>query len=334
MHILIVNNTIIPALKYGGTERVIWWLGKELVQRGYKVTYLVAKGSSCPFANVLELNTSKPFNELVPSDIDVIHLNYDVNETPLKPYILTLHGNINHQNKLDINTVFVSSNHAARFGSDVFVHNGLDPDDYGKPILDNKRNYIHFLGDAAWRVKNVRGAIHIASKAKIPLHIIGGIRFNFNQGIRLTLNLSTYFHGMLGGAEKNAIISHSKAMLFPALWHEPFGIAIIESLYYGCPVFGTPYGSLPEIVTEEVGFLSANSNKLVEAIKNVDSFSRKACHDYVMAHFTSRQMTDKYLYFYEQVLNGNSLNKQYPQLIQVQTEKFLPFEKPLLNKET
>jgi glycosyltransferase involved in cell wall biosynthesis len=326
MHILIVNNTVIPAVKYGGTERVIWWLGKELVRRGHKVTYMVAKGSNSPFANVIELNTDRPFNELVPSDVDVIHLNHGVNETPLKPYIVTLHGNINQQNKLDKNTVFVSSNHAERFGSDVFVHNGIDPEDYGDPILDNKRNYIHFLGDAAWRVKNVRGAIRIASKAKLPLHIIGGVRFNFNQGIRLTFNSNTHFHGMQGGAEKNAIINKSKAMLFPVLWHEPFGIAIIESLYFGCPIFGTPYGSLPEIVDKEVGFLSSKYDELVNAFKNVDRYSRKACHDHVMANFTSTQMTDKYLYYYMQVLNGNCLNEGQPQLKQVQIEKFLPFE--------
>lgn len=326
MHILIVNNTVIPAVKYGGTERVIWWLGQELVKRGNKVTYMVAKGSICNFANVIEFNSDKSFNEQVPYDIDVIHLNHGVNETPKKPYIVTLHGNINHQNKLDKNTVFVSANHAARFGSNCFVHNGINPQDYGSPIFNNKRNYIHFLGDAAWRVKNVRGAIRIASKAKIPLHIIGGVRFNFNQGLRFTLNPDMIFHGMTGGSEKNAIINQSKAMLFPVLWNEPFGIAIIESLYFGCPVFGTPYGSLPEIIIPDVGFLSANSNELVMALKNVDNYSRKACHCYVMENFTSTQMGDKYLHFYEQVLNGNYLNPAHPELINIQTEKFLPFE--------
>ncbi len=326
MHILIVNNTTIPALKYGGTERVIWWLGKALVKRGHKVTYMVAKGSTCSFANVLELNIDKPFNEQVPADIDVIHLNHGVNETPLKPYIETLHGNINDQRVLHKNMVFVSANHSARFGSDVFVHNGIDPEDYGTPIFNNKRNYIHFLGDAAWRVKNVRGAIGIASMAKLPLHIIGGVRFNFNQGIRLTFDTNAHFYGIKGGTEKNAIINSSKAMLFPVLWHEPFGIAIIESLFFGCPVFGTPYGSLPEIVTKEVGFLSNRSAELVIALKEVDSYNRKTCYDYVMAYFTSTQMTDKYLNYYEQVLNGNCLNEKYPQLIKVQAEKFLPFE--------
>ena len=326
MHVLIVNNTVIPALKYGGTERAIWWLGKELVKRGHKVTYMVAKGSSCPFANVIQLSNDRPFNELIPQDVDIVHLLNGANEKSNKPYIITLQGNINHQNKLDKNTVFVSANHAARFGSNIFVYNGIDPDDYGQPIFNNKRDYIHFLGDAAWRVKNVRGAIRIAKKAKLPLHIIGGNRFNFNQGLRLTFDPNSTFHGMKGGTEKNAIINRSKGMLFPVLWHEPFGIAIVESLYFGCPVFGTPYGSLPEIITKEVGFLSANSNELVDGLKNVDTYSRKACYDYVMSIFTSTQMTDKYLYYYEQVLNNNYLNKQHPKLIQVQTEKFLPFE--------
>ncbi|MFC4232334.1 glycosyltransferase [Parasediminibacterium paludis] len=325
MHVLIVNNTIIPALKYGGTERVIWWLGKELVKRGHKVTYMVAKGSNCPFANVLELNTDKPFNELVPADVDMIHLNHAVNETPLKPYIITLHGNLNHQQPLDKNTVFVSANHAARFGSDIFVHNGIDPEDYGKPILNNRRKYIHFLGDAAWRVKNIRGAITIAAKVKFPLHVIGGVRFNFNQGLRLTFDRNVIFHGMKGGAEKNQILNQSKAMLFPVLWHEPFGIAIIESLYFGCPVFGTPYGSLPEIVNDDVGYLSNKASELVIGLQNIDIYGRQDCHDYVMANFTSVQMTTKYLHFYEQVLNGNSLNKTHPQLQKVQVEKFLPF---------
>lgn len=34
MHILLVNNSPIPVYGYGGTERVIWDLGKTLVQQG------------------------------------------------------------------------------------------------------------------------------------------------------------------------------------------------------------------------------------------------------------------------------------------------------------
>jgi len=326
MNILIVNNSVIPALKYGGTERVIWWLGKELVRLGHDVTYLVAKDSYCPFAKVLNYDATIPLNQQIPQNIDVVHLNCGTNELPTKPYILTMHGNTNQQFKLNKNTVFVSKNHAARYGSKVYVHNGLDPEDYGKPSLKNKKNYIHFLGDAAWRVKNVKAAIHIASKANIPLKVLGGVRFNVNQGIRLTFDLNTSFYGMVGGIEKNKLLNESKGMIFPVRWHEPFGIALTESLYFGCPVFGTPYGSLTEIIKKEVGFLSAKTNELVDAIKNIDAYNPKVCNDYVMEYFTSKQMALSYISLYEKTLNGFVLNENEPCLIEIQQEKFLYFE--------
>jgi glycosyltransferase involved in cell wall biosynthesis len=327
MHVLIVNNTRIPALQYGGTERVIWWLGKALVKAGHKVSYLVAAGSECPFADVYPFDPSKNFKDQIPTNtgFDVIHLNHMVHgEIPL-PYIMTLHGNVNAQFPLDVNTVFVSRNHAQRFGSESFVHNGIDPDDYGDPGIGSKRNYVHFLGDAAWRVKNVQGAIHVSRAAKWPLHVIGGKRFNFNQGIRLTFDRHVHFHGMKGGEEKNAILRGSAALIFPVRWHEPFGLALVESLYFGCPVLGTPYGSLPEIVTRQVGLLSANASDLVSALQDIDQFSSKDCHDHVMAYYTAQQMMLAYCEKYEKVLNGYTLNTQAPVLKEIQHEKFLPF---------
>lgn len=326
MHILLVNNTSIPVKQYGGTERVIWWLGKQLVKRGHQVSYLVGPGSYCDFATgVHVLNHAIPFNQQIPVGVDVVHLNCKVNETPTIPYIFTLHGNTNDQIPMDINTVFVSKNHASRYGSVSYVHNGIDPDDYGDPGLDQKRNYFHFLGDAAWRVKNVRGAIKIAQDAKIKLRILGGKRFNFNQGIRLTFDPRIQFDGMIGGAEKNNLLKGSKGLIFPVLWNEPFGLSIVESLYFGCPVFGTPYGSLKEIIQPSVGITSNSLSTLVDAVQNVGQFDPKICHDYVMTHFTSAQMTANYLNKYETVLSGQHLNDTAPILTTIQTEKFLPF---------
>jgi glycosyltransferase involved in cell wall biosynthesis len=326
MHILIVHNAVIPALKYGGIERVIWWLGKMLVKMGHKVSYLVPAHSYCPFADVYVLDNTQPFNSQVPEAVDFIHLFVGANEPPKKPYIITLQGNMNEMIELDRNTVFVSRNHANRYGSEIFVYNCLDVEDYGRPDLTSKRKYIHFLADAAWRVKNVRGAIKIANKANVQLRVIGGVRFNFNMGIRLTFDLNTRFYGMKGGEEKNRLINGSKALLFPVLWNEPFGIAIIESLYFGCPVIATPYGSLPELVTPDVGFLSSKKDELITSIKNIDSFNRGHCHQYVMDNFTSDKMTLQYLALYERVINGGYLNPIPPKLKQVQHEKFLPFD--------
>jgi glycosyltransferase involved in cell wall biosynthesis len=325
MHILIVNNTSIPVQKYGGTERVIWWLGKQLVKKGHQVSYLVAAGSFCDFAKVYTLDHSIPFNQQIPTGVDVVHLNCTVNELPKIPYIITMHGNSNEQIPLDLNTVFVSQNHASRFGSDCFVPNGIDPEDYGDPGLNQKRNYFHFLGDAAWRVKNVRGAIKIAQEAKVMLRVIGGNRFNFNQGIRLTFDSRIQFDGLKGGKEKNELLKGSRGLIFPVLWNEPFGLSIIESLYFGCPVFGTPYGSLKEIIQPAVGFTSNSMSALIDAVKNAAQFNSSICHDYVMSNFTSLQMANNYLKKYEQVLNGQDLNASAPILKEIQKDKFLPF---------
>ena len=99
----------------------------------------------------------------------------------------------------------------------------------------------------------------------------------------------------------------------------------MESLYFGCPVFGTPYGSLKEIIQPTVGVTSNSISTLVDAVKNVDQFSTKICHEYVMDYFTSIQMAKAYLSKYETVLNGQNLNDMEPILKTIQTEKFLPF---------
>lgn len=327
MNILIVNNTVIPALRYGGTERVIWYLGKELVKLGHNVSYLVKQGSWCDFANVIFIDELRPIADQIPDDIDVVHLNFNV-DTPLnKPYIVTVHGNRNDTGELDINSVFVSKNHAERYGSQSFVYNGLDWEDYGNPMLDNKRNYFHFLGDAAWRVKNIKGAINvILNTPKERLAVLGGTRLNLRMGFRLTLSPRIRFYGMVGGEKKLNLLQNSKGMVFPVRWHEPFGLALTESLYFGCPVLGTPYGSLPEIINNEVGFLSSKSEELTAAAININSFSRKHCHQYARDCFNSQIMAHAYLEKYETVLNGNTLNAAPPRLQIVQDVKFLPWE--------
>ena len=134
------------------------------------------------------------------------------------------------------------------------MHNGLDWNDYSTPELMKSRNYFHFLGNAAWRVKNVSGAINVIKKTKTQrLKVLGGVRFNFKMGMRFTFSTKVGFEGMVGGQTKFDLLNGSKGLIFPVKWHEPFGLAIIESLYFGCPVFGTPYGSLPELVTSDFG---------------------------------------------------------------------------------
>lgn len=324
LQILIVFDKIIPVANYGGIQRIVWWLGKELVKQGHKVTYLVGEGSHSPFADVLFYDAEKSLSEQIPDHIDIVHSYIPIREELKKPYLVHMESNT-QQPEYNVNTVFVSRNHAERHHAECFVYNGLDPEDYGKPDFSKKKNYLHFLGKAAWRVKNVKGAIDVAQKSKKHLHVLGGSRINFHMGFRLTLDPRIHFHGMIGGDRKNKILRESNGLLFPVIWHEPFGIAITESMYFGCPVFATPYGSLPEIVDGNSGFLSTTSTELVEKIKEPQSFNSQQIHERVMDLFSIKQMTASFILLYEKVLNGEQLNKKKPFFKKDSEQKFLPF---------
>jgi len=319
MKVLIVDNSgIIPAINYGGIERVIWGLGKELHKLGHEVVYLVKPGSSSDFAEVLELNPNQNLNSQIPDDIDIAHFSH----TPLykvnKPIIVTIHTNPPKDEILNINTVFISKNHAKRYGSSSFVYNGLDWNDYPSPILDQERKYLHFLGKASWKIKNVFGAAKIALKSGNKIHILGGERWefrNFKRGLKYILNSNIIFKGMVNDKVKMEIIQYSKGLIFPVNWHEPFGLAIIESMYAGCAIFGTKNGSLPELITSEIGFTSNNNGEIVKAIQNF-KYNPKRCHKYAVELFNSKKMTLSYLKLYEKILNNETLNIETPKYLE------------------
>lgn len=326
MNITIVNPSKIPALLYGGTERVIWYLGKELVKLGHKVRYLVDEGSSCDFAEVLILDSRKEFNAQIPEDTDIVHFNFPVDEEIDKPYVITIHGNSSPGQVFHENSIFVSQNHARRHNSDSFVYNGLDWDDYGDTNFVKKDEYFHFLANAAWKVKNLKGAIKACSQAGKKLAVMGGTRLNFKMGFRFTTNRNVKFHGMIGGGEKADLLRGSRGLIFPVLWDEPFGLAITESMYFGCPVFGTKYGSLPELVNENTGFLSNKISEVAEVLENVNSYKRRQISDYAIENFNSKKMALEYFKKYETVLNGKPLNTSKPKYLPELNEKIFKFD--------
>lgn len=305
MNILVYTRATLPVKNYGGTERVIWDLVHALALSGQKVTLLAGEGTECQWARVIEYQPDKPLAEQIPSDIEVVHFHSHL-EPILCPYVFTQHGN--SHGPIDPNTIFVSQQHAINHGATAFVHNGLNWDNYPRPDLHRQRQRYHFLGKAAWRVKNVQGAIDITKLAGEYLDVLGGHRLNLKMGFRLTLDQHVRFWGMVDDQTKSQVMMKSNGLIFPVTWHEPFGLAITESLFFGCPVFATPYGSLPELVTQQVGFLSANQQELVQAIRNRDQYQAQDCHEYARDCFNAKVMANAYIDKYQQVINGHVLN--------------------------
>lgn len=348
MKILLVLNSRIPTQNYDDAERVLWWQGRQLQEMGHEPLLLVQEGSRCSYAPVLVFQKEKSLAAQVPEEVDLVHFFYRPPQGALtdlgKPYLITTFDNSTEPETFDPNTVFLSANHAARHGAEVYVYPGLDFRDYGEVLLDFPRNYFHFLGDAAWKGRNVRGAIDLAARAGTRVHVIGGSRFNFRKGLRITLSPSARFHGILNREGRNMMLNGSKGLLFPVIWHEPFGLPVIESLYFGCPVFGTPYGALPELLCRKVtpdnrkwtgqidgcfsefGCLSVKRSELVEAINHSNGFAPERCSEYAKDCFSANRMTRDYLRLYEQVLNGAPLHPYAPAVTEAPDNKFLKLE--------
>ena len=99
------------------------------------------------------------WEKLIPSDADIVHLsyNYEFKQSEI-PCLFTVHGNGQVGETFSTNTVFVSRKHARNHGSESFVYNGINFDEY--PILNPKKevawNDFLFLAKASWRIKNLK----------------------------------------------------------------------------------------------------------------------------------------------------------------------------------
>lgn len=63
-------------------------------------------------------------------------------------------------------------------------------------------------------------------------------------------------HGRVPNAQLGSHYARAGIFVFPSLWHEPFGIPVIEAMAAGLPVVATRGGALPEVVVDgETGIL-------------------------------------------------------------------------------
>lgn len=311
-----------PVQGYGGTERIAYWLGKAQAEMGHKVIYLCKAGGSVPFAEVM--NVEEEFDDLtplIPPKTDIVQLynafpitdnleNLNIPTESIKvprfkldyPCLTGIHGNGKPSETFHPNSVFVSQNHAARHNWTEYVYNGIDISEY--PIQCIKENFLLFLAKASWKVKNLSGSISIANSAKIPLHIAGGKASFWSRGV--------ISHGTIDGAEKLSLLRNAQALLFPVIWEEPFGVALIEALACGTPIIATPRGAIPEIVDSTCGFLSNSFSELVESVKKLKSLDPEDCRVRVIKQFTHLQMAEGYLAHYRKILKDGFLREGYP----------------------
>jgi glycosyltransferase involved in cell wall biosynthesis len=329
----------VPPDGYGGTERVVDELLRELVRRGHHVTTFASADSEVP-------------GELVPiidralrpaghggdisgymlttmlkvldreTDFDLIHSHLEwyslvLRRAMRRPMVATFHGRLDLPWSRDAladapdGLVAISESQASAHPNVpwTIVHNGLSLD--GAPFEQNRSDDLVFVGRVTPE-KGIVEAIEIALKAGRPLKIAAKIgptppeqEFNeqvFEPALK-DAGRSVEFLGELSGDDRDTLFARSYAVLMPGSWPEPFGLVAIEALACGAPVLARRVGGLDEIIRDGVdGFFGDDATELAFLVERVAELDRVAIRSSVIERFSARRMADGYEALYQRML--------------------------------
>jgi glycosyltransferase involved in cell wall biosynthesis len=169
-------------------------------------------------------------------------------------------------------------------------------------------------------------AIEIAKKAGIPLKMAAKIEGRemqeyFDSKVKPHIDgHNVEYVGEISDREKSEFLGNALGLVFPIDWPEPFGLVMIESLACGTPVLGRPVGAAAEVLRDGItGYVSMDIDKLARGVRNLESFDRAGCRQWVEKGFSLQRMTEEYIHVYRQ-LAGDPAGRRF-------REKRITFER-------
>jgi len=332
----------VPPRAYGGTERVVFELVKELDRRGHEVTTFASGDSEVPGRHVVTvpealrpagyMGDSLPYFNLTLlsvldriDEFDLIHSHLEWVSTLLArvvpiPVIATFHGRLDlpwaSETLADSKAglVAISQNQASAHPNVEWagiVHNGLTLDD--SPFERRRGDSLCFVGRVAPE-KGIIEAIEIAKLTGRPLRIAAKVgplppeRTYYDDVFKPALEAAgsqVEYLGEVEQAERDELFAESYAALMPGSWPEPFGLVAIEALACGTPVVTRRVGALPEIIREGVdGYFGDDVAEMAFKLDLVGDLDRTAISRSVRERFSAKRMTDAYEEIYRTALSG------------------------------
>jgi glycosyltransferase involved in cell wall biosynthesis len=330
----------VPPKRYGGTERVVHALTEELVRRGHEVT-LFASGDSLTSAALSSVVPrgirEENFKDLYgmnywtmlqigvayhqQNKFDIIHdhmvpLSLPTANMSHTPVVGTMHGAFDPDARklfecLRSPNIATISRSQAVSAPDIHhagtVYNGLQMDNY--PFSEFTDGYLLFVG----RISPEKGthiALQAAQQLDMPLIIAAKLEktdeIYFHENVAPYLSERIKWIGEVSESARNHLMSRARAFLHPAMWHEPFGLTLIEAMACGCPVIAYNRGSIPEIVQSGVtGYVVNDFEGMLEAIVNIGTVDRTLTRDYARTTFNEKNMADGYEALYQTALTQN-----------------------------
>ncbi|MEC0369208.1 glycosyltransferase [Paenibacillus chibensis] len=87
------------------------------------------------------------------------------------------------------------------------------------------------------------------------------------------------FTGFKSGEELNRLIREAKATIIPSVWHEVFGLTIVESYQLGTPVIGSRVGGISELIEDQKSgylFNGGDAGELAQAMQELNRLNSEA----------------------------------------------------------
>lgn len=255
-------------------------------------------------------------------DCDVIynHGRFDYLESLLqfrKPLLHAFHNPIS-QKQIDIaesrmgsstraafHCISASQSKSVQFRKPVYViPNPVDVSSFDRG--GGGGGYLVFLGRLT-HGKGVDVAIAVAKRTGRPLVIAGNISLEERGEAFFKDQVQPHIDGQMirwvgsvNDQQKQQLLSHAEALLFPIRWEEPFGIVMIEALACGCPVIATHRASTPEVIEHgTTGFLcdslEPSVDEFVAAVHDLGRLNRSVCRDAAENRFDVRKLAPKVL---------------------------------------
>ncbi|MDI6883386.1 MAG: glycosyltransferase family 4 protein [Patescibacteria group bacterium] len=287
-------NLPVPPKKYGGAEKIIYWLCEGLTKKGHKATLFAANDSkvSCNLCPIIEkslwvskIKESSPYyayemaiiaRKAKELKLDILHDHLGswslslYGQTDI-PILHTLHVPFKNKDRIwayqKLNSKLISLSNAQRKPAPrlnylATVYNGIVVENF--PFNEKPKDYFLWVGELSPR-KGIFEVIKIAEMTKIKLVLAGrtpppgqpkDYAF-FNKYIAHKLNKGNIIYlGEKTPDDLKKIYKNAIAFLYPLQWEEPFGLTMIESMACGVPVIAFKKGSTPEVIKDKkTGFI-------------------------------------------------------------------------------
>ncbi len=180
------------------------------------------------------------------------------------------------------------------------IHHGVDPDLFGyEPSPDD---YVCYLGRFIPE-KGPVSAIRAARSAGIRLVLAGPANEYYRGEVEpLVDGSSVEYVGALGAADREKLLASARALVYPVLSPEPFGLVLIEAMMCGTPVAARRLGAVPEIVDHDVtGYCVEGEDELAAALEACGRLERAGVRRRAELRFSSRRMAMDYASVYSRI---------------------------------